>query len=83
MKKEEEYAMEHTLPGRGFYITFEEGELSVEGCAGVLTYQDEVILLRLGGQNLRILGSGLLLKSYFDGEMQVTGKINALELENR
>lgn len=83
MKKEEEYVMEHTLPGRRFYITFEEGEVTVEGCSSVLTYRDEVILLRLSEQNLRISGSGLLLKSYFDGEMQVSGKISGLELENR
>lgn len=84
MKKEEEYAMEHpALSGKRFYITFEEGEVTVEGCNGVLIYRDEVILLRLSDRNLRISGSGLLLKSYFDSEMQITGKINALELEKR
>lgn len=83
MKNEEEYAMEHSLPSRSFYITFEEGEVTVEGCSGVLTYRDELILLRLSGQNLRVSGSGLLLKSYFDGEMQISGKITGLELEKR
>lgn len=84
MKKAEEYAMEHTGHGGGrFYITFEEGEVTIEGCNGVLTYRDELIVLRLSGQNLRISGSGLLLKSYFDGEMQISGKITGLELEKR
>lgn len=75
--------MERTLPKSRFFITFEEGEVTVEGCFGVLTYRDEVILLRLDRQNLRITGSGLLLKSYFDSEMQISGRITGLEIEKR
>lgn len=76
--------MEHRpLPGRSFYITFEEGEVTVEGCQGVLTYENELIRLRLSRGTLRICGASLLLKSYYGGEMQVSGKIKGLELEDK
>lgn len=66
-----------------FQVNFVPGEVTVIGCNGVLVYEDEVILLRLSKGGLRIEGSGLLLKSYYAGEMQITGKIRAMELCTR
>lgn len=66
-----------------FQVSFVPGEITVIGCMGVMTYEDEVILLRLSKGGLRIEGSGLLLKSYYAGEMQITGKIRGMELCSR
>ena len=70
---------EAMLPS-GFEVNFVPGEVTVSGCNGVLVYEDEVILLRLSQGRLRIDGSGLMLKSYYAGEMQVTGRIRGMEL---
>ena len=64
----------------GFEVNFVPGEVTVAGCNGVLVYEDEVILLRLTRGGLRIEGSGLMLKSYYAGQMQITGRIRGLEL---
>lgn len=63
-----------------FQVHFVPGEVTVIGCDGVLIYEDEVILLRLAKGGLRIVGSGLLLKSYYAGEMQISGNISGMEL---
>ena len=63
-----------------YQVNFVPGEVTVAGCMGVLVYEDEVILLRLEKGGLEIRGSGLLLKSYYGGEIQITGKIRAMEL---
>lgn len=68
------------IPTSGFAVSFVPGEVTVSGCNGVLVYEDEIILLRLTQGALRIEGSGLLLKSYYAGEMQITGRIRGLEL---
>ena len=64
----------------GFEVTFIPGEVTVVGCNGVLVYEDEVILLRLTQGRLRIDGKGLMLKSYYAGEMQISGRIHGMEL---
>ena len=64
----------------GFEVTFIPGEVTVVGCNGVQVYEDEVILLRLTQGGLRIDGKGLMLKSYYAGEMQITGRIRGMEL---
>ncbi|MGM9647620.1 MAG: YabP/YqfC family sporulation protein [Eubacteriales bacterium] len=69
-----------SIPTSGFEVNFIPGEITVIGCNGVLVYEDEVILLRLTQGRLRIDGSGLMLKSYYAGEMQVTGRIRGMEL---
>ena len=68
------------IPTSGFEVSFIPGEVTVAGCNGVLVYEDEVILLRLSQGRLRIDGSGLMLKSYYAGEMQITGRIRGMEL---
>ncbi len=72
--------MENERTASGFAVNFIPGEVSVEGCCGVLVYEDEVILLRLSQGAIRIDGRGLMLKSYYAGQMQITGKIKGLEL---
>ncbi len=64
----------------GFAVHFVPGEVTVSGCLGVLVYEDEVILLRLPHGRLRIDGGGLMLKSYYAGEMQIVGRIRGMEL---
>lgn len=68
------------VPASGFEVTFVPGEVTVSGCNGVLVYEDEVILLRLSQGGLRIDGKELMLKSYYAGEMQITGRIRGMEL---
>ncbi|MBQ8288090.1 MAG: YabP/YqfC family sporulation protein [Clostridia bacterium] len=68
------------VPVSGFEVNFVPGEVTVTGCNGVLVYEDEVILLRLSQGRLRIDGSGLMLKSYYAGEMQISGRIRGMEL---
>ena len=68
------------VPASGFEVTFVPGEVTVSGCNGVLVYEDEVILLRLSQGGLRIDGKELMLKSYYAGEMQITGRIRGMAL---
>ncbi len=56
-------------------------ELTVDGCRCVLTYEDELIELSCGGGRYRIEGQGFELRSYFDGKMKITGRIDRIGLE--
>lgn len=53
-------------------------ETEIEGCRGILVYENDEIQLRLCDRNLCIKGSGLSMKSYFGTHISVRGAIESI-----
>ena len=69
------------LPG-GFGLSLSgRHRVTVSGCRRILRYGEEEIALRVGGEVLRITGSGLLCVAFGAGSVTVTGRIAALSFE--
>ena len=54
-------------------------ELEIFGCAGILCYEDEKIVLQLTKGYLRVRGRRLSMRSYHRSAMTVGGEIEMLE----
>ena len=54
-------------------------ELEIFGCAGILCYEDRLIILQLTKGFLRIRGRGLSMRSYHRSAMTVGGEIEGLD----
>ncbi len=52
----------------------------VEQHRGLAAYGSELVVVRCSGAELRVRGSGLILESMTAGELQLKGRILALEL---
>ena len=57
------------------------GELRMENHRGILSYGEDEVMVSGGGLILRVRGSGLELKAMNAGELLITGRISAVELE--
>lgn len=69
-------------PDCHFNLSFEDGkDVQIYGCERVLIYEDDCVLIRLSGCNLRIVGSKLTLRGYFGREIAIGGRIDLLGLE--
>jgi len=58
-------------------------EVEINGCRGLIDYEDEYIRLRLCDCTLLVGGSSLTLKTYYGNQMVIAGKINRLEFEGQ
>ena len=56
-------------------------EVSVDGCRGILVYENTEIQLRLKDRIMRICGEQLSLKTYFAAHVTVRGRISSLSFE--
>ena len=68
------------LTGGDPYITlcgFESME--VDGCREILTYEDTMIRLAFRGGTVTIVGTGLVMRSFFGSRVEVVGKIDGIE----
>lgn len=54
-------------------------ELCVEGCQGVLEYEESLIRLNLGQRQLQITGTGLSIRTLEKNYGEVEGLITAIE----
>lgn len=69
------------LPG-GFLLSLSgKGELTVCGCADILAYSEQEILLSLGGQSVRVEGCELVCTAFCAQSITVCGKIGRISLE--
>ena len=57
--------------------------LAVGGCYGVVEYSQLIIKLRLKKSLLCVRGRGLVCDSYTRGEVLISGRIDALEFEDK
>lgn len=57
-------------------------EAVVDGCRGVLEYEEDKIKLNAGMCVLLFRGSDLTIKTYSDSLTEITGEIIAVEFEN-
>ncbi len=65
------------LPG-GWSVTVTDGrEAYVVGCSSILSYDESVITIDAGGRRIRIIGEGLDIARYCEGEITIRGKIRA------
>ena len=54
-------------------------ELIVDGCKGILTYDDDVIKLNTGKLTVLVRGRGLVLKSFSENAVSITGFFISIE----
>lgn len=57
-----------------------ESELMIENYKGILEYDDSIIRIKTAGRTVRISGSSLEIRTITDEDIQVVGRINAIEL---
>ena len=70
-----------SAPG-GFTVTLENGRLLwISGYLSVISYERDLIVLRLKRKRLRISGHALSLDSYLSGELCIAGEILSFGLE--
>ena len=53
-------------------------EIEVEGCAGILEYDGERIVLETGAETCVVSGRGLTLGDFEDGFLRVRGEIGSI-----
>lgn len=54
-------------------------EAIIEGCKGVMEYTDDEIKLNIGKNEIRFLGTDLVIKSYFNEQIMIEGNILTIE----
>ena len=57
-----------------------ERELTIENYTGILEYDENIIRIKTVGRTVKISGSGLEIRTITDEDIQVTGRISAIEL---
>lgn len=57
-------------------------EISVDGCRGILEYDESVVRLNLGNMIIKITGAGLTIPSMTAEQTTVTGSIAAVEFSS-
>lgn len=71
----------HELAGCSCLQMTDNRGLTVENCFGVLTYNENLIKLRLSGNYLIIVGTGFKLTNFSNNGIIVSGEIHSLEFE--
>ncbi|MEG6572493.1 YabP/YqfC family sporulation protein [[Clostridium] cellulosi] len=54
-------------------------EVVVEGCRGVLEYDENIVCIDTGKMKVRFLGRDLAIRNYIDKSITVSGFINSVE----
>ena len=57
-------------------------ELAVEGCKGILTYQQGKIALNTGKLIITVLGDNIEIKAFSDIQTVISGDITSISFEN-
>ena len=55
------------------------GETSVSECAGLISYDDTAIILRLCDCRASIYGKGLSMSFYGNGELTINGRVERID----
>lgn len=54
-------------------------EVVVEGCHGVLEYDENIICIKAGKMKVRFLGRNFIIRNYVDKSITIDGFINSVE----
>lgn len=54
-------------------------EAVVEGCRGILEYDEDIVCLNMGKTNIRFMGRGLELRNFTDHSVVIDGFILSVE----
>lgn len=65
--------------GTAYIELFGNTEVNIEGCKGVIEYNDEEIKLNIGKNEIKFLGTDLEIKSYFSEQITIIGNIMTIE----
>lgn len=66
----------------GYTLTLESGKIAeISGCARVISYSCDKIILGVGGGRLTIVGKNMTLTSFFPKEVTISGKISSVTSE--
>lgn len=57
-------------------------EISIDGCRGILEYDESVVRLNLGNMIIKITGAGLTIPSMAAEQTTVTGSIACVEFSS-
>ncbi len=57
-------------------------EISVDGCRGILEYDESIVRLNLGNMIIKITGAGLTIPSMAAEQTTVTGSIASVEFSS-
>lgn len=57
-------------------------DVIIEGCLGIVEYRDECIALNLGKRTVSFLGANLVLDSFLDGFVRISGTIMSAEFSS-
>lgn len=64
---------------KSYIQLFGNGEITLEGCCGVLEYENDYIKLKLARGNLTVCGTGFDIVSFEGGCIRIKGSIATLE----
>ncbi len=70
-----------TLGGLSEITVSEAGNIRISRCRSVIRYTEEEICLRLCHSDLIVTGKNLLLHTYFDGHMTISGRVDGVTFE--
>ncbi len=56
-------------------------EISVEGCRGILEYENDRITLKLKHRNITVTGQRLTMRSFFGSHIRIIGIISSVCFE--
>lgn len=81
MKKfAEEMQIPESAVTDSFTVEFRGGnDVSVEGCRGIVEYEDSVIALNLGAVIVRFRGADLEITNFFEQQVLIKGTIASME----
>lgn len=71
------------LSGHSYIQLLDHNELSVEGCAGILEYEENIISMRLRKINCTITGLSLSIENFSNGNIVITGRFHSISFEER
>lgn len=61
-----------------FTVVIEKGGY-FENVKGVLSYSDDLIVLKIKGGKISVKGENLFIKKYCEGDLSICGKITSVE----
>ena len=56
-------------------------EVSIEGCRGILEYENDIISLRAKDMCITVRGEGLTMRSFFGNHIRIIGRIKSVSYE--
>lgn len=79
IKRNMNFIKEDMLPGGVKVEVFSNKEAIIEGCKGIMEYNDDYIKINIGRGSIVFTGDELFAYSYFGETLVIKGRINNIE----